>query len=677
MAYGIKYQFTFNTVFSNEVITCDILQKNYVGSITTVTGFSRSPVVVEYDSNDTVLSPINGASATINIIGNASFNADTFYSEDDTEYQVKIYRGINVYFIGFLVPEETSMPILFGDYPFTLTFTDQIGLLRNRKFSETEISINDLIDLPLSQAIGYCLRLTGLELELAIYCNTWPNGSDTAQGTWANDVSVIKYFGKDGNNEFKDCLQVLEQIVGSMNAKLFQANGRWNVVCVTQWSDFQTNTVNGIDGGILSYNFSVNTINVLSNIVTDLLAINRSQLKTVIRPVETVINTFNYNAPVQIENIDLNKLGSFISSSTLGDITKSDYNLIGWSNQNSQAAVIRVEFDNVKKVEIERYIYSPHRANDPVGSLPDALVSNLFLVEFGDKAFFAFRYGATSDSNSFDRFKMAFYLDDLATTNMRSLTQLPNSNPQLIRLNWNARFAPYSLTNIPFALSIQRPNTEDATQYSFFQYLDLDISEKGQPKFPYDATARIAIQAFNNNNSEVDLNAKIKGFTFEYQFWINETDETIGQKHTINNTTAIVKKRTEREVFLDDSPRFLSKGTMYRIVSGAKVKTTTWSKLRSSTAANFTKRWGQILQENEILLSGINRERLEGTFKGIISYSDLCNFTFDTGKYFIPSRVAIDLKNEQVNGSFFEVANDVTAATNEYEFLFIYKIKEK
>jgi hypothetical protein len=268
---------------------------------------------------------------------------------------------------------------------------------------------------------------------------------------------------------------------------------------------------------------------------------------------------------------------------------------------------------------------------------------------------------------------MALYIDDLGSGSNRYLILLENANPQLTKLNWNSLPGGQSIFNIPAGLRFYRLGTLVGTDFVKGDYMDLDIGENGFPNFPFSATAKFAFHCFNNQNTEPDLAAKLKGFQFKYEFFISDTAQVLGQKHDITNSDVTHKNLVERTVFIDDSPRFLAKGTMYRIVSGAKVKTTTWAAQRSATPGDFVYRYGELNQLNELQLRGVTRIKLDGDFLGLISYSDLCEFPFYAGKYFNPGRISIDLKNEQVSGTFFEVSSADAEPASAYNFNFIYK----
>ena len=83
MAYGIKYRLEF----SDENLKgkkVEILKDGYSGSVLSLTG-AEEPVVITWDSNDNIYSPIKGSTCTINLFDTDSSAYDNFYEADERE----------------------------------------------------------------------------------------------------------------------------------------------------------------------------------------------------------------------------------------------------------------------------------------------------------------------------------------------------------------------------------------------------------------------------------------------------------------------------------------------------------------------------------------------------------------------------------------------------------------
>ncbi len=174
MSYGIKYTLTAYGNQSNQTVLVNIEQDGYVGASTALTGEGRSPISIQYDaSEDNVLATIRGAVANVSILS-STIDATTFVSNSDTEWRVSIYRNSGLIYQGFLVQEETSQKLLFPPFSFTLQFNDGVVLLKDQSYGKTVYGLSGDINNSIAKVIGYCLRLTGLELPLRFFMNVWP-----------------------------------------------------------------------------------------------------------------------------------------------------------------------------------------------------------------------------------------------------------------------------------------------------------------------------------------------------------------------------------------------------------------------------------------------------------------------------------------------------------------------
>lgn len=674
MAYGVKYTFTFPTLHTGKTVVCNILQQDYAGSPTTVVGSGRSPVVVEYDSNGDLLQPVVGGKIAVELLGSNTFNLETFYTINDNEWRCDVLIDGDLYFTGFLLPEETTVPMVGVGFPFSLSFTDQLALLKNKKYDETIPGAANTDDVTLARIVAYILRLTGLELDLGFYMNVWPKDVNETIGTWADDVYLLKYFAKNDNNEYEDCFTLLEQIMISLNAKLVQANGRWNVVSIPNWANFADKAIYGIDGGVLSYDFTTNTIDRLDTVISDLKPVNRSLLKTTLRPVQTITNTFDFRKPVLIENIDLTKLGVLISSSTVGTITTKTYGLVHWTTQQLGSGVIKVVFDDLAKIEIDRFLELDYTTNGF-----DGIASSLFIVDKGDRFSISLQYATDTDSNFGSEFRAGIYVTSFDGTSNEMLRYFASGDPAQSAYFWTLKINPsHTIFNIPPDLYKVLPGSADLSKYTSFDSLERDLNEFGAPRLNFSGYGRVFFAGFNGNVQppyKAPANARIRGIKFDYSFWINDTNELIGQKHQIQNANGVVKNTIERNVYVDDSPRFLAKGTMYRIVGDDKVKTTTWGETRDTASLN-PKRFGEWLQINEVNLRGQPRYKISGELLGLASYTDIFNFSFDLPAHYTPGRFIVDIKNELISGEYYEVERLGDESTGTYQFNYLYNTKK-
>ncbi len=135
-SYGKKYFNEFDNVNRpNEgtvTYTVEIWQKFYEGNVYRLP-LDGQPVLHGWEL-DSPIAPIKGSYVKLSYDNNNNeIPLESFYSDDDTTYQLRILRGSQLLFIGFLVWDQNTVSELMVDYKHTveLTFTDGLGLLKN------------------------------------------------------------------------------------------------------------------------------------------------------------------------------------------------------------------------------------------------------------------------------------------------------------------------------------------------------------------------------------------------------------------------------------------------------------------------------------------------------------------------------------------------------------------
>lgn len=117
------------------------------------------------------------------------------------------------------VTEFIPLPLGFG-----LGFTGSITLIKPVDITER---------LPLTTFLRLCLLSTSLELNTHVYANIIEN--DVTLPRFLEETYLSGNYFLNSNN-WQDCYQVLEIILGRFNCTLFQADGVWNIV---RWDELR------------------------------------------------------------------------------------------------------------------------------------------------------------------------------------------------------------------------------------------------------------------------------------------------------------------------------------------------------------------------------------------------------------------------------------------------------
>lgn len=134
MAYGLIYQSAFDQL-SNDIETYSykIYKKDYTGIITNVL-FSGEPAKQQWTTDDPK-PPIKGSNLEIEFINDEISLSDFFSVEDDT-FLGEFYWQDRLLFKGFLVQTDCTEIQIDIRHKLSLSFTDNLGLLKNVSLSQ-------------------------------------------------------------------------------------------------------------------------------------------------------------------------------------------------------------------------------------------------------------------------------------------------------------------------------------------------------------------------------------------------------------------------------------------------------------------------------------------------------------------------------------------------------------
>ena len=299
MAYGVKFRLDFEDHEGNGK-RLDILKDGYTGKIIPLIG-GAEPVKIKWDGDDDFYSPIIGSTCTINLYETDDTNYDDFFNEPEREYKVEVYtaqairdefknnvqldggiveaadclsgsyydtgtllqsRVVNdggimeavecvsavltetqdnytLFWTGWLLSDQFKEVMAPNPQPIQLTAIDGLGELNNYFIDNSYYSIS-FGDLKFTLASVICKALENVGLDIDVLLN--------------NDIAVIDLLGTNynlytrdftGNEqvffsdeyEFFNVKEFLENILKNINARIFQANGRWVVLNNSTYSE--------------------------------------------------------------------------------------------------------------------------------------------------------------------------------------------------------------------------------------------------------------------------------------------------------------------------------------------------------------------------------------------------------------------------------------------------------
>ena len=297
-SYGIKFELFFSDK-NNRKLKVEILQKGFIAkglkwedltnnfedtenlwndqsaSITPLIGTS-SPVVIEWDGDDDIYSPIIGSRCILNLFVTNQTYYDEFYTADEREYKVKVLYytptgnnweeeepqweqfdavydagfGEDLFYQplweGFLVVDRFQEQILSKPFPIKLEAIDGLGTLGgfDAPFNPDDTNVNQTLFYSLKEI----LKLTGHEHPIFIANDTRKVGG-AANDTIFHDIEVNKYGLLSKNLTLRTAKQVLETILKATNSRIYQSFARWYVVNNSSLIDNRINQLTAAPSG--------------------------------------------------------------------------------------------------------------------------------------------------------------------------------------------------------------------------------------------------------------------------------------------------------------------------------------------------------------------------------------------------------------------------------------------
>ena len=452
------------------------------------------------------------------------------------------------------------------------------------------VTLTKPVDLTARLSLAAILRLCLLSTNLTLNCDVYANIIETSTTT-ARFLEETFEGGNDysnGNNQWKNCYDVLTIILERFNATLFQAEGVWNIV---RWDElrYYNNEVTGF-----RYDSQMDFVETI--IQQDIFTTGFEQAtypvtginKSILGAFKFDKETFNYKQSQDLLcNRNWVKLGDLLNEYTVAAETWREYIMLGWENYDISPGpyperFIRVVYDTTTGVEITRYGVVRGATWDSQHSAQSCDIE----INAGDiiKLSFSFKtydsYPGPGNVYFAARVKDGTntYQIDTSTTNGEWL------NTGSIRHSWS---------------STENLNT----------WQNVEVTSKPCPIsgiFNFFLAETVLIPANET---------WYKNITFEIQYNINETTQIIGHTHT-STQNQNPKANEDVEIFIDDSPRNSIQGTLFlsTFTGLLQDRTTFWKRPTVIEARKL----GDITTFEQLFWRRAPRTKLEGQMYGLV-----------------------------------------------------------
>lgn len=235
MAYGKKYTIT-SIGYGGQTFVGEIYERDYSG---TVYPFELDKFPFTYRilaSSDDVYQPILASEVLIKVDITDFNNAlPDFLSFDDTKYFVKILVNSNLFWRGYMLSDNIQIPFNTGFIGLEMSCTDGFAILKDSTYTASTLYYtNETVD----RIIRNCIDKLGydgawyINYAVNIFTDTMSTTTPFTQ-TYINPVVFVG----------KTYYEVLEGILTSFGANLYQADGEW-WVCAA--NEKYTNTIRSV-----------------------------------------------------------------------------------------------------------------------------------------------------------------------------------------------------------------------------------------------------------------------------------------------------------------------------------------------------------------------------------------------------------------------------------------------
>ncbi len=610
MAYTDKIAtITFKSVQFGLVYVIDIYDRDtYAGDVIDLV-LTGQPAFLRYGGKGILLSGKHGSELTINILASPSDDYDWIKTGDSTKYLVELTRSTISIWKGYVLPGSVVEDYL----PYrviSVIATDRLGLLGDTPY------LDELIGYPVQgtesmlTSLRRVLNGTGISLPVRSSVNLF----DTAMNVTANDDPLVQAFTRqerfmDVDLNPSSMATVLDALLETMDIRAFQSCGYWYLI----------RTIEYASADLACRDFNVSTGALIQNV-------SLSVQQTAVTPPNFVQGTFYLLKGTQVENTLGLKRISIVENNALKPSALTAYNFpakefvagsprhytisgsSGWKMVNNNDACLM--YCPADDYVADEYFESDSYSVYAISALPTRLIIKGGYITSGST--------------------LGQWIIHLSVTDGVDTYYWHNSGWSTSDTKWK----PLCKT-----AKLDRPEDHEFT---------IDA-------WPIDGLVTIRFYDIPNNNpfiSEILLTpAPSDDYSFasgrETTAVIDDNNITIPQEQSmiLTSTTGITSWMTS---FYDGFIRTLS-------ASGDPA--TVWRPRGSSGTYYDLKDWKIQSQIDQFKTPGL---KLRARFIGIYDYHKTLIVPGLNDRVFVPDDVEIDLRQDIITGTFFEIKTPAT-----------------
>jgi len=215
-----------------------------------------SPITLNYNLvQDDILSPSRSSYLDISFYKESLSDdfSELFISENDS-FKVYLYKNSNLFWQGWIGTQLSSEPFASPPYVVQMRAYDGLHLLKDIPyfdsldvFQATSNLFNDRYGYHnLTDVLEKCIYNTGVLNDVYYYVKITNDETTNLSTTFVNDTRVHHQTFLNGESNSMNMQEVLQNILESLGATIYQRDGNW---CVVRISDFTLSS--GTPSGIV------------------------------------------------------------------------------------------------------------------------------------------------------------------------------------------------------------------------------------------------------------------------------------------------------------------------------------------------------------------------------------------------------------------------------------------
>lgn len=734
--YNTKYILPFtNDLDELYEVYFDFL--DYSGEATELIGTDDCLTIRSTAGDENKLEPILGTEALINIFvdENTPLTIADLIAEHDNDIRVTIYRDEDYsksIFQGFVVVEDNSQP--FQDKPYILSVRalDGLGLLKGVDLVDAD-NLRFVGSYSLLSWIGQILHKTGQALNLRVYFNfvessfsevvgaleqAYLNSITFSQGDAFNTQSSDPTVDINASTA-DDCYTALEKIVRCLRCRLFQEDGRWNLVSLYEYLNpagfsFKEYSFGDPADGIvpftvvdsgLSQNYNVNVgkdeishpVNEDQNLYLKLatkwiklsFTYDQSQNKVCNQDISEGDRNATYDEVISSSIIDP-------SVSPPVDLTTQGYDAYCWEHLNgsnngpahnpypsaapNSQAFIRSVVD-ILQYESQRFLVLKPAADGKLTYLR----SSQFRADVSDIIQVSFSWRTRADihfGGAFSVAKLLLYGDDGSFWSMNTTGDgsVPGNGPE-----WDVTDANFQQLS-GGTPSIQTGFILDSTMNWQSVSANQNISF-ANPAAKLPVSGRLELLLILDPDAAAAQEYWFKDLTVTILPYLQGSYLQLKGDYNYSANNSDIKQTLSEDVEISDSPKRYFKGALLRS-DGLSLATPTWKRIGKDESFRFTQLMERVMYNHLYRMV----QKIEGTFRGLVYVPEddvtvirpngyLCSYAFsdheEPTKRFMLTSFEKNYATCQGRSVFIETLKDQNAdgfvLPNDYKFSYVFQ----